>query len=113
MLVSPLRSLRVRLIVSVVVIEIVMLSLLVWSNMGVIRQAHADRLWDTATSMLEQIATTSGGHLIEVDYATLEEYLRNIADHDELSCLMVLDRDDRPVVTLGELPDVNWPEIPA
>jgi len=110
MLVSPLRSLRVRLIVSVVVIEIVMLSLLVWSNMGVIRQAHADRLWDTATSMLEQIATTSGGHLIEVDYATLEEYLRNIADHDELSYLMVLDRDDRPVVTLGELPDVNWPE---
>ncbi|HHJ15336.1 MAG TPA: PAS domain S-box protein [Gammaproteobacteria bacterium] len=110
MLVSPLRSLRVRLIVSVVVIEVVMLSLLVWSNLGVIQQAHADRLWDTATSMLEQIATTSGGYLVEVDYATLEEYLQNIAQHDELDYLVVLDRDQRPIVTLGQAPRPPWPD---
>ena len=41
---SVFRSLRFRLIASVVVIEIVMLSLLVWSNMGVIQQAYAERL---------------------------------------------------------------------
>ena len=110
MLVSPLRSLRVRLIVSVVVIEVVMLSLLVWSNLGVIQQAHADRLWDTATSMLEQIATTSGGYLVEVDYATLEEYLQNIAQHDELDYLVVLDRDQRPIVSLGKTPRPPWPD---
>jgi len=110
MLVSPLRSLRVRLIVSVVVIEVVMLSLLVWSNLGVIQQAHADRLWDTATGMLEQIATTSGGYLVEVDYATLEEYLQNIAQHDELDYLVVLDRDRRPIVTLGQAPRPPWPD---
>ena len=110
MLVSPLRSLRVRLIVSVVVIEVVMLSLLVWSNLGVIQRAHADRLWDTATSMLEQIATTSGGYLVEVDYATLEEYLQNIAQHDELDYLVILDRDQRPIVTLGQAPSPPWPD---
>ena len=41
---SVFRSLRFRLIASVVVIEIVMLSLLVWSNIGLLQQAYADRL---------------------------------------------------------------------
>ncbi|MFQ5642271.1 MAG: phosphate/phosphite/phosphonate ABC transporter substrate-binding protein [Thiogranum sp.] len=53
----PFRSLRVRLIAGVVVIEIVMLSLLVWNNLGVIRQAHAERLWNTAAGMLDLVAT--------------------------------------------------------
>lgn len=110
MLVSPLRSLRVRLIVGVVLIEIVMLSLLVWSNLAVIRQAHADRLRDTANSILEQITTTTGSYLVEVDYAALDEYLHNIARHDELAYLVVLDRDQRPVVSLGAPPENPRPE---
>ena len=101
MLVSPARSLRVRLIIGVVLIEIVMLSLLVWSNLGVIRQAHGDRLLDSANSILGQITTTTGSYLVEVDYATLEEYLRNIANHDELTYLVVLNRNQNPVVSLG------------
>jgi two-component system sensor histidine kinase UhpB len=109
MLLTLFRSLRFRLISSVVMIEIVMLSLLVWSNMGVIQTAHADRLKDTATSMLQQIAKTSGSYLLEVDYASLEEYLRNIANHEELEYLSVVDRDRHPVVTLGELPVEPWP----
>ena len=108
--VSPARSLRVRLIVGVVLIEIVMLSLLVWSNLGVIRQAHADRLRDSASSILEQITTTTGSYLVEVDYAGLEEYLHNIATHDELAYLAVLDRNRHPVVSLGTLPEKRWPE---
>ena len=111
MLVSPFRSLRVRLIASVVLIEVVMLSLLVWSNMGVITRAYADRLNDTASSLLQQVATTSGGYLVEVDYATLEEYLHNIATQDELDYLVVLDRDRHPVVTLGHLPQERWPSV--
>ncbi len=107
--VSPFKSLRVRLITSVVIIEIVMLSLLVWSNMTVIRKAYADRLWETATGLIEQIANTSGGYLLEIDYASLEEYLRNVAHQKELAYLVVLDRDHRPVVTLGQLPGISWP----
>ena len=110
MLISPFKSLRVRLITSVVIIEIVMLSLLVWSNISVIRKAYADRLWDTATGLLEQIATTSGTYLLEVDYASLEEYLRNFSHQEELVYLVVLDRDQQPVITLGNLPDVFWPQ---
>ncbi len=110
MLVSPTRSLRVRLIVGVVLIEIVMLSLLVWSNLGVIRQAHGDRLRDSARSILEQITRTTGSYLVEVDYAALDEYLRNIARNDELTYLVVLGRDQRPVVSLGTLPEQRWPK---
>ncbi|HHJ35216.1 MAG TPA: HAMP domain-containing protein, partial [Gammaproteobacteria bacterium] len=110
MLVSPTRSLRVRLIVGVVLIEIVMLSLLVWSNLGVIRQAHGDRLRDSARSILEQITRTTGSYLVEVDYAALDEYLRNIARNDELTYLVVLGRDQHPVVSLGTLPEHRWPK---
>jgi PAS domain S-box-containing protein len=93
----------------VVIIEIVTLSLLVWSNLAVIRQAYADRLWDTATGLLGQVATTSGAYLLEVDYASLEEYLRTFTRQEELAYLMVLDRDRQPVVTLGRLPATFWP----
>lgn len=107
--VSLWRSLRVRLIAGVVLIEIVMLSLLVWSNMGLLQQSYADRLKETADNLLRQVATTAGGYLIAVDYASLEEYLHNIAAHDELSYLAVFDRDQRPVVTLGDMPNTPWP----
>ncbi len=109
MAVRPWRSLRVRLIASVVLIEVIMLSLLVWNNLDLIRRAHTDRLRDTAASMLQQIATTSGSYMVEVDYASLEEYLRNIATHPELAYLAVLDRDRRPVIRLGEVPAGGWP----
>ena len=109
--VSPWRSLRVRLISSVVIIEIVMLSLLVWSNIGLLQQAYADRLKDSADSILKQVATTTGGYLIAIDYASLEEYLRNIADNDELSYLAIFDRDERSVVKLGDMPDTPWPAL--
>jgi PAS domain S-box-containing protein len=88
-----------------------MLSLLVWSNIGLLQQAYADRLKDSADSILKQVATTTGGYLIAIDYASLEEYLRNIADNDELSYLAIFDRDERSVVKLGDTPDTPWPAL--
>ena len=81
------QSLRFRLIASVVSIEIIMLSLLVWNNISIIQATHTDRLRDTATSMIQQIARTSGNYMVAVDYATLEDYLSNIIDYQELSYL--------------------------
>jgi PAS domain S-box-containing protein len=107
--VSPFKSLRVRLITGVVIIEIVMLSLLVWSNLSVIRQAYADRLRETAIGLLDHVAATAGSYLLEVDYASLEEYLRSVAKQDSLAYLTVLDRDRQPVVSIGEPPSERWP----
>jgi len=104
-------SLRFRLIAGVVVIEIVMLSLLVWSNITIIHTTHADRLQDTANSLIEQIADTSGSYMFEVDYASLHDYLNKVIKHKELSYVVVLDRDENPVVSLGNAPTEQWPTV--
>ena len=98
---SLFHSLRFRLIASVVTIEIIMLSLLVWNNISIIHTTHTDRLRDTATSMMQQIANTSGNHMVAVDYATLEDYLSNIISYKELSYIVIVDRDDNSVIALG------------
>ena len=104
-------SLRFRLIASVVTIEIIMLSLLVWNNISIIHTTHTDRLRDTATSMIQQIANTAGNYMVAVDYATLEDYLSNIINYKELSYLVVVDRDDNSVIALGTVSPDFRPEI--
>ncbi len=103
-------SLRFRLIASVVTIEVVMLFLLVWNNIAIIHTTHTDRLRDTAASMLQQIANTTGNYMMAVDYATLEDYLSNIIHYKELSYIVVLDRDNRAVIALGDVPAAPWPQ---
>lgn len=98
---SLLNSLRFRLIASVVTIEIIMLSLLVWNNISIIHSTHTDRLRDTASSMIQQIATTSGNYMVAVDYANLKEYLGNIINYKELSYIVIVDRDENTVIALG------------
>ena len=111
-----LRSLRFRLIASVVAIEIIMLSLLVYNNIAIIHSTHTDRLRDTAESMLQQITSTVGNYMLAVDYATLEAYLENIIRYKELAYIVVLDRDNRPVISLGQVPVAEggraaWPQV--
>ncbi len=107
---SLFRSLRFRLIASVVTIEVIMLSLLVWNNISIIHTTHTDRLRDTAASMIQQIANTSGSYMVAVDYASLEDYLTNIMDYRELEYLAVMDRSREVVIALGLAPESAWPE---
>ncbi|MDH5612134.1 MAG: HAMP domain-containing protein [Gammaproteobacteria bacterium] len=104
-------SLRFRLIASVVTIEVIMLSLLVWNNISIIHTTHTDRLRDTAISMIQQIATTSGNYMVAVDYATLKEYLSNIISYKELSYIVVVDRDENAVIALGTVTPEARPKI--
>lgn len=103
------QSLRCRLIVSVVIIEIVMLSILVLNNISIIQTTHTDRLRDTASSMIQQIANTSGSYMVAVDYASLEDYLKNVTSYQELLYLAIFDRDDNMVISLGPFPEKNRP----
>ena len=58
--------------------------------------------------MIQQIANTSGNHMVAVDYATLGDYLNNIISYKELSYIIVVDRDENSVIALGAgLPEVN------
>ncbi len=108
---SLLRSLRFRLIASVVSIEVIMLSLLVWNNISIIQTTHTDRLRDTASSMIQQIANTLGSYMVAVDYASLDDYLSNIINYKELSYIVVIDRDGNTVTAHGKASPKARPTI--
>lgn len=101
MRIPPFRSLRFQLIAYVVLIEVTMLSIMVWNNVTMIYQTHADRLYDTATSIVHQFADVAGSDMVAVDYASLEEHASTLLRHPEVAYLAVLDTHNTPVVLLG------------
>jgi len=105
------RSLRFRLIASVVIIEVVMLSIMVWNVVDAIYQTHTERLNDTANSIIQQISDTSGNYLVSVDYAALEEYAEKVTKHPEVSYLIIKSSDARPIITLGDYQSRVEPQI--
>ena len=104
------QSLRFRLIASVVAIEVIMLSLMVWNNVDTIYKTHSDRLNDTAHSILQQFTGVAGSYIAEVDYAGLEEHARNAMQQNEVAYLFVLDVSGHPVLhkTTGLGIDIMW-----
>ncbi|WP_455205690.1 PAS domain S-box protein [Kaarinaea lacus] len=102
MQVSLFQSLRFRLIASVVLIEVVMLSIMVWNNVNTIYRTHTDRLNEFAISLVNQFASAAATYMVEVDYASLEEYASSILKHNEVSYVKVFDYQSRAVVTVGE-----------
>lgn len=108
MKVPLLRSLRFRLISSVVVIEVVMLSILVVSNLNAIYLAHSDRLNDTASSIMSQFTRIAAVYMAEVDYAQLDEYSHRIIENNEIGYLRVFTENNKEVVRIGnDIPKVS------
>ncbi|MDT8383638.1 MAG: PAS domain S-box protein [Gammaproteobacteria bacterium] len=101
MKVAPFRSLRFKLIASVVVIEVLMLSIMVWNNVETIYRTHTDRLADTGQRLTQQFANIAGGYMVEVDYASLEDYASSIIGHGEVTYILVLTPNGQAVIRLG------------
>jgi len=101
MAISFFQSLRFRLIASVVAIEIIMLSIMVWNNVEFIYQTHTERLHATAHSTIWQFANAAGSYMAEINYAGLEELAQNLIQQNEVSYLIVVDGKNRPVIQLG------------
>ena len=99
-------SLRYKIIFSVVLIETVMLSIMVWSNVSQVRQIHQDRLDQSIQVILQQFTATAGRYLFEVDHTSLEEYAANILTHDELTYLIIEDVNLNVIIASGDLPDL-------
>ncbi len=100
-------SLRYRIIFSIVVIETVMLSIMVWANTTQVRKTHADRLVQSANVIQQQFSSTVGRYLIEADYASLEEYARAVLQHDELDYIVVFDTRGQALVKVGDTADLQ------
>ena len=97
------QSLRFRLIGSIVMIELIMLSIMVWNNVDTIYHTHTDRLNESAVSLVKQFAAAAAAFMVEVDYASLEEYATSILQHKEVAYVQVFDLQNRPVVSVGEI----------
>lgn len=100
-------SLRYRIVVSVVLIEALMLSAMIWSNVSQVRQTHADRLEQSAQVILDQFTTTAGRYLFEVDYASLQEYADNVLSYNELAYSVVEGANGQVVIATGDLPEIE------
>lgn len=105
------KTLRFRLISSVVIIEIVMLSILVLSNLNAIYLAHAERLNDSAASTLRQFSRTAATFMAEVDYAELDEYAQRVIEKNEISYIRVITSENNEVVRLGKNIPKNSPSL--
>ncbi len=80
-----------------------MLSIMVWNNVETIYRTHTDRLNESAISLVKQFASAAGAFMVEVDYASLEEYAATILEHQEVAYVEVFDLQNRAVVSLGEI----------
>jgi PAS domain S-box-containing protein len=102
-------SLRYRIIVTIVVIEAIMLSIMVWANTSEVRKTHADRLAQSAQVIQQQFSSTAGRYLVEADRASLEEQARAVLQHDELDYIIVFDSRGQALVEVGDTTDLQGP----
>jgi len=100
-----LTSLRSRIVISIVAIEVVILSALVWSNTLHVLDTQKERLDDTSQVIAHQFTEAAGRLLIENDIATLEEHARTALGHEEVLYVIVKDLEFNTLVNFGVLPD--------
>jgi PAS domain S-box-containing protein len=86
-----------------------MLSIMVWNNVETIYRTHTDRLNESAISLVKQFASAAGSYMVEVDYASLEEYATTILENREVAYVQVYDLQNRPVVSVGNVPHNKMP----
>ena len=86
-----------------------MLSIMVWNNVETIYRTHTDRLNESAISLVKQFASAAGSFMVEVDYASLEEYAATILQHKEVAYVQVFDLQNRPVVSVGRIGHTKMP----
>lgn len=92
-------SLRFRLITFVIGISSLMLALLLSNSYYTVRSAHAERLQQTAQSLIKQFTRTIAPVIIESDLPTLKEHALSILEHPELTHLLVIGPGNKQLVS--------------
>ncbi|MCC1495065.1 ATP-binding protein [Cognatishimia sp. F0-27] len=88
-----LRSLRFQFGFALVVVQIVLLTIIVWNGTSNFRHSYEHRLHDMAVNLAAQVAATSARFLFELDYARLDEYLQRSMSYEELLFVAIYDAD--------------------
>ena len=99
---SIFRSLRLRFVLSVAIIEIIMVVALVWGDLATLRETHSERLDESARNLTQLLADTSAPYLVAIDYAGLDQYAQRVLRQREINYVVVLDEDNRRVAHAGK-----------
>lgn len=112
-MIKPRRSLRFRLVLAAVVVEILALSVLVGNSIRLNRAALVDQAqtWTHSTAPLLNAALAAP--LAQRDYATVQEALTEIRSDQALSYLVLTDRSGSVVAAAGWAADRPLPAFDA
>lgn len=78
-----------------------MVSYLLWDGLSTIRQTYYQELSVAAEHQRKLIASTTAEHLIELDYAMLQDYLDNVTKEYRLAYLQVFDAQQTKIFSYG------------
>ena len=99
-----------RLLITMVVIQAIVLTILVWNNQRIFKQSHVEQ--QEQSYIIEQnhlIETVSIG-LIYADRAMLAENLLHLKARSDFGYVIVTDREDRVMASAGAVPE-NFAQI--
>ncbi len=95
-----------RFIAGVALVEVVVLSLLVWNSVRLIGTSHAELLEQSVASDSRLLAAALADGLATADRAVLQDTLTLIGDRNDLAYLLVRDRQGREMARRGQVPEV-------
>ena len=98
-----------RLILGVILIEVVMLSTLVWNSVRLIRSSHEAQLLQNVEAQTRLLAASLQPGLASNDRALLEDALSLLNRDAGIRYVRVEDRDGRLMASLGEMPRKSPP----
>jgi diguanylate cyclase (GGDEF)-like protein/PAS domain S-box-containing protein len=107
----PLRSLRVKLVLASVLVEIVLLSLLVWNSTRVIEESLFEQARVRVQELNPLLNASLAGALAQRDYGALEEILKESQRAKGVSYLVLYDNYENMVASVGWDPHQPLPPV--
>jgi len=100
-----MRSLRFKLVLASVVVEIIMLTVLVWNSTRITGDAMQEIFQNHIKSLVSLMNVSLAAPLVQRDYATLNDRLGRIVSQDSLTYIEVHDELGTVVASRGEVPE--------
>ncbi len=101
------RSLRFKLALTSIVVEIVMLAFLISNSASIATQALEDQTRYRVQEIIPLLNASLATPLVERDYATLDEIISQVVRKDGIEYLRISDEEQHTVAEVGEKPQAH------
>lgn len=100
-----MRSLRFKLVLASVAVEMIMLTVLVWNSTRITGDAMQEIFQNRIDTLVPLMNVSLASPLVQRDYATLDDRLGRIVRQDSLAYIEVRDELGTVVASRGEIPE--------